>query len=120
MELSRASVRLPCPEASTTRSAGNVSLLPVQFSHRTAVTAALRGVVMNLCALQLSRTSILRYSTKAFTHSEFKQWPRQAVDRDAEIPPRKGVISRELSEIVVTHAKPHGSGPRKALYKTGE
>jgi hypothetical protein len=78
------------------------------------------GVVMNLCALQLSRTSILRYSTKAFTHSEFKQWPRQAVDRDAEIPPRKGVISRELSEIVVTHAKPHGSGPRKALYKTGE
>jgi hypothetical protein len=72
-----------------------------------------------LCPATLAHLNIAIFP-KPFTHSEFKQWPRHAVDRDAEIPPRKGVISRELSEIVVTHAKPHGSGLRKTLLKTGE
>jgi hypothetical protein len=55
-----------------------------------------------------------------FAHSELKQRPRHAVDRDAEVPLRKGVISRALYAIVVTHAKPHSAGLSETLLKTGE
>jgi len=72
-----------------------------------------------LCSATLAYLHIATFP-KPFTHGEFKQWPRQAVDRDAEIPLGKRVISRELYAIVVTHAKPHSAGLRKTLHKTGE
>src|SRR5260370_29542093 len=67
-----------------------------------------------LCLATLAHLNIAIFP-KPFAHSEFKQWPRHAVDRDAEIPLRKGVISRALYTIVVTHAKPHSTALTQTL-----